>query len=152
MDSFPEQNSNSSTSDLQPDQTSLIVQVLKEVCPVEADIVGHNGVENIVTGGTFKEVSGGSHINLMDSIAILSCVAGIAQVILTIWNPWKESESNDVKLAASEDIKNKARTAVNESASQNPRFLVILSNQPELFDQVFLVLEEMPRNQPHSKK
>jgi len=63
----------------------LIIQVIRRVCPLEADLLGPKLVEGIVTGKSFMSADGGRHISLESAIQVVNCVVAVVGCIKGFW-------------------------------------------------------------------
>ncbi len=70
----------SGTAEAQAEQ----FRMLSQVCPLEVDMLGESTVQQIISGSHFKEFTEGSHIDLTQTIALLSAVATLIQTALQV--------------------------------------------------------------------
>lgn len=130
--------SDPSAPDLPPEQTAEIIQVLQAVCPLETEFLGPTTVEDILAGAEFKPVQGGGHIDLSLTISLVSCVASLAQLTIKIWElrrPPAETERQ-------------ARVAISEYVSVRVELAQIISQHPELPEQVIEAVKRLRRANP----
>jgi hypothetical protein len=124
-------------------QKAEILQVLQAVCPFETELLGPTTVENIIAGAEFKPAQGGRHINLMDSITLVSCIAGVAQVVLTLWNPLTPAKRLDTQSAELAEGERRAHAAITAHLAHRPELLQVLANDAQLLEQVVEVVRQL---------
>ncbi len=117
-------------------QNAAVMEILQAVCPMEVDMLGFRAVESLIAGKRFKAVTSGRHLNLVDAASLVSCVAVIAQVALTVWNPWQTS-GNDAK------IEERVREAVDSHFAASPELRDVLAKQKEVLEQVVKALKHL---------
>ena len=111
--------------------TELIKAVVRQVRPLEAETLGDPVLDQIISGRKFREVDGGSHINLMDTISVVSCIATIVQTGLAVW-----PSSGPARSALPADFDAKFRSIVLEHAARHPELQHLLDVESGLLDQV----------------
>jgi hypothetical protein len=125
-----------------PEQREEIIEVLQNVCPLEVDLLGPTVVEHIVAGREFKPVTGGRHINLVDTASLVSCVAVVIQLVLSVWNPFAPHKDVD-SAAEPAEREERARRVVESQASVNPQLQEILAKQSQVLEQVILAVRQL---------
>ena len=92
-----------------------VTELMREACPLEAELMGPAALAQIAAGRQYKPVAGGSHMNMMDAVSVLSCVAGVAQLALAVWPPKK-----GVAFVLPTDFDERLRAVIIEHSATHP--------------------------------
>ena len=111
--------------------TLTIVQIMREVCPLESDLLGSQALAGVVAGQTYQSVPGGSHIDLMNTVALLSGVATIAQFVIQLRDAYADDRETP-----SPSLHAHVRSLVEERARQATELAAVLQSDPDLVERV----------------
>ena len=132
-----------SRPDLSHQQMAEVVEVLQAVCPLETELLGPTTVENILAGADFKPVHGGRHIDLSVVISLVSCVAGLTQLAIKVWEMRRPEKDRDAAKAALAEGERRARAAISEYLSLHVEFAQVLARHPEYPEQVVVAVRRI---------
>jgi hypothetical protein len=90
-------------------ELDVVTEVMREACPLEAELMGPTAV------------AGGSHMNMMDAVSVLSCVAGVAQLALAVWPPKK-----GIAFVLPTDFDERLRAVLIEHSTTHPELTAAL--------------------------
>jgi hypothetical protein len=108
-----------------------VTEVMSEACPLEAELMGPAALTQIAAGRQYKPVAGGSHMNMMDAVSVLSCAATVAQLALQLWPPKK-----GMAFALPSDFDERLRSLLSEHAAAHPELMAALKGDGQLFQRL----------------
>lgn len=112
------------------EQARQIRKTLEQMKPVQCDILGERTIEAISRGIAFDSVEGGRHMNLMETITLLSGIATLAQFAMVIISGLKSKLGTDEKRNA--ELPEKAQKII----------VVKIASYPELRNLSDLIAED----------
>jgi hypothetical protein len=123
-----------------PDPNAETIELIEEAYPLETEVLGKRTVARIVSGVDYRPTGSGRHINLMDTVALISCAASVIQVVLTLWNPLAPKPAAEPTL---EQVK--------ERLAGHDEALRMLTQKPEILITVVGAMKQrQTRHQRHS--
>ena len=85
----------------------IIKNIVEEICPLDFDLLGENVVESIIDGRDLHHLSGGRHLDLVESISLVSGLVTLIQVSYqVISNPKKDKNIKEIHWQVVEILKN----------------------------------------------
>jgi len=102
------------------EQSELIQNVLRQIKPIECEILGKKTVEQISKGKNFDAVEGGRHMSFVEAISLLSGIATITQLAIMIIQNLKNKSTKNAEQTLTDDvIRNETKESIKEISSKH---------------------------------
>jgi heme exporter protein D len=128
------------------EQVEQIREVLQQIKPIQCDMLGEKTVTAVAEGEYFEAVEVGRHINLLETITLLSGLATLVQLAMIIVQTVRNKVPDNQNIQAQE-----VREAVLQKISNHPELgnlKELVAKDPVLLDQVVSLL---PKDEQQKK-
>lgn len=130
-----------SEEEITPDENSELLKIVKELYPLQVQLVGPAMITNIIKGVEYRPLRDGRNVSLTEAIAIVSCAAQVAQIALLAWKTFDPRKNQAVADSTVETRKQQTRKSVHTYLEQHPEINQILTNVPQLLDRLLKLLQ-----------
>ena len=122
----------------------FVMEILSSECALEMELVGQEAARRAATGGEFASEPGGRHLEMIESLSLLSSVATLAQFLL-VAVPWAKSKLGGTAAPATQPELAEVRRAVEQAFAEDERVREVLQEDPQLLDRVCRTISNRSR-------